>query len=111
MIDCLALLAERNSLAAIHRVKGLKEETVMAWLRIAATQVERTHALLMANYKLTRANQCPQPGPGSSTHLIAASPPAANILWRPKPCWMAGHCSTRGVLRGTGAIPHTAPTI
>ena len=53
--ECLALLAERNSLAAIHRVKGVKEETVMAWLRIAAAHVERIEALLLANYKLTRA--------------------------------------------------------
>jgi hypothetical protein len=49
------LLAERNSLAAIHRVKGVKEETVMAWLRIAAAHVERIEALLLANYKLSRA--------------------------------------------------------
>jgi len=54
-IECLALLAERNSLAAIQRVKGLKEETVMAWLRSAAASVERIEALLLANYKLTRA--------------------------------------------------------
>jgi uncharacterized protein (DUF433 family) len=33
----------------------VKEETVMAWLRLAATHVERTCALLLANYKLTRA--------------------------------------------------------
>ena len=49
------MLAERNSLAAIHRVKGVKEETVMAWLRIAAAHVEQIEALLLANYKLTRA--------------------------------------------------------
>jgi transposase-like protein len=55
IIECLALLAERNSLAAIHRVKGVKEETVMAWLRIAAAHVERIEALLLANYQLTRA--------------------------------------------------------
>jgi transposase-like protein len=55
IIDCLALLAERNSLAAIHRVKGVKEETVMDWLRTAANHVERIEALLLANYQLTRA--------------------------------------------------------
>jgi transposase-like protein len=55
IIECLALLAERNSLAAIHRVKGVKEETVMAWLCLAAAHVERIEALLLANYKLTRA--------------------------------------------------------
>jgi transposase-like protein len=55
IIECLALLAERNSLAAIQRVKGVKEETVMAWLRLAAAHVEQIEALLLANYKLTRA--------------------------------------------------------
>ncbi len=55
IIECLVLLAERNSLAAIHRVKGVKEETVMDWLRTAADHVERIEALLLANYKLTRA--------------------------------------------------------
>jgi hypothetical protein len=51
----LAWLAERSSLAAIHRVKGIKEETVMAWLREAAKHVEQIEALLIANYHLTRA--------------------------------------------------------
>ena len=55
ILECLAMLADRNSLAAIHRVKGVKEETVTAWLRIAAAHVERIEALLLANYKLTRA--------------------------------------------------------
>jgi len=55
ILDCLAMLAERNSLAAIHRVKGVKEETVMAWLHVAAAHVERIEALLLANYRLTRA--------------------------------------------------------
>jgi transposase-like protein len=55
IIECLALLAERNSLAAIHRVKGVKEETVMDWLRTAADHVERIEALLLANYQLSRA--------------------------------------------------------
>ena len=55
ILECLALVAERNSLAAIHRVKGVKEETVLAWLRLAAEHVERIEALLLANYRLSRA--------------------------------------------------------
>ncbi len=55
IIECLALLAERNSLAAIHRVKGVKEETVLAWLRLAAQHVERIEAILLASYRLSRA--------------------------------------------------------
>ena len=55
ILECLALLAERTSLAAIHRVKGVKEETVSDWLREAARHVEAIEALLLANYHLTRA--------------------------------------------------------
>jgi transposase-like protein len=55
IIECLALLAERNSLAAIHRTKGVKEETLMDWLRTAAAHVEQIEALLLANYQLSRA--------------------------------------------------------
>ncbi len=54
ILECLALLAERNSLAAIRRVKGVKEETVTDWLREAARHVEEVEALLLANYRLTR---------------------------------------------------------
>jgi transposase-like protein len=55
IIEVLALLAERVSLAAIHRTKGIKEETVLAWLRKAAAHVEEIEALLLANYHLSRA--------------------------------------------------------
>jgi transposase-like protein len=55
ILECLAWLAERSSLAALHRVKGIKEETVLAWLREAAKHVEQIEALLLANYQLTRA--------------------------------------------------------
>jgi len=32
VVECFKLLADRNSLAAIHRIKGIKEETVDDWL-------------------------------------------------------------------------------
>jgi transposase-like protein len=54
MLECLAMVAERNSLASIHRIKGIKEETVAAWLRAAANHVEEIESLLLANYPLTR---------------------------------------------------------
>jgi transposase-like protein len=56
ILECLAWLAERNSPAAIHRVKGIKEETVLAWLREAAKHVEQIEALLLTHYHLTRAH-------------------------------------------------------
>jgi transposase-like protein len=55
VIECFALLAERSSLAAIHRTKGIKEETVLEWLRKAACHVEEIEALLLANYQVSRA--------------------------------------------------------
>jgi transposase-like protein len=55
VIDCLALLAERNSLAALHRAKGVKEETVTDWLRKAACHVSEIEAILLAHYQLSRA--------------------------------------------------------
>jgi transposase-like protein len=54
VLECLAMLAERNSLAAIHRTKGIKEETVMDWLRKAAHHAEEIEALLLANHHLNR---------------------------------------------------------
>jgi hypothetical protein len=48
------MLAESNSLAAIHRIKGRKEETVMDWLRKAAHHSEEIEALLIANHHLMR---------------------------------------------------------
>jgi hypothetical protein len=54
MLECLALLAERCSLAAIHRVKGIKEETVLDGLQEAGAHVEIIEAFLLARYPLTR---------------------------------------------------------
>ena len=54
ILECMAMLAERNSLAAIHRIKGIKEETIMDWLRKAASYVEEVEAMLLANYHLNR---------------------------------------------------------
>lgn len=55
ILECLAMVAERNSLAAIQRVKGIKEDTVSDWLEVAAQHVEQIEALLLANYQLSRA--------------------------------------------------------
>lgn len=82
VLECLSLLAERNSLAAIHRTKGIKEETVMDWLRKAANHVEEIEALLLANYHLTRVQLDAMSGssfcglfkaaPGCSSAFVAA---------------------------------------
>jgi transposase-like protein len=54
ILECLALLAERTSLRALHRVKGIKEETVLDWLHEAAAHVEMIEAMLLARHRLTR---------------------------------------------------------
>ena len=55
IIECLAMLADRNSLAAIHRVKGVKEETVTEWLKQIEPQMEQIEQVLLKDYKLSRA--------------------------------------------------------
>jgi transposase-like protein len=55
ILECLALVAERASLRAIHRVKGVKEETVAAWLEKAAPHVEAIETLLLAHHRVSRA--------------------------------------------------------
>jgi len=49
ILECPAQLAGRNSPASIHRVKGIKEETILEWLRRAAKHVEEIEALLLSN--------------------------------------------------------------
>lgn len=48
------MLAERNNLAAIHRIKGIKEETAIDWLLKAANHIEEIETLLMSKHHLTR---------------------------------------------------------
>src|SRR5436190_8147400 len=52
IIECFAMLADRNSLAAIHRVKGIKEETVSDWLVQAAPQMEQIEQVLLRDHKM-----------------------------------------------------------
>jgi hypothetical protein len=54
-VEALAQLAERGSIAAVARVKGVKEDTISAWLQAAAEHWERLEAVLLANYHLSRA--------------------------------------------------------
>jgi len=49
------MLGDRNSLAAIHRIKGIKEETVSAWLIEAAPRMEQIEQALLRDYKMSRA--------------------------------------------------------
>ena len=53
IVECMQLLGDRNSLAAIHRMKGIKEETVCRWLKLAAAHVKQFE-LLVRKKKLRR---------------------------------------------------------
>lgn len=55
IVEALAQLAERGSIAAVARVKGVKEDTVSDWLRAAAEHWETLEAVLLADYRLSRA--------------------------------------------------------
>ena len=48
MSECLAMLGDRSSLAAVRRVKHVREETLLDWLEKAAK-----HSTQMENYFLT----------------------------------------------------------
>jgi len=50
IIEALAMLAERMSIAAVARVKGVKEETVSSWLREAVNNVEAIEEVLLKEY-------------------------------------------------------------
>jgi len=41
IVECMAMVGDRNSLAAIHRIKGVKEETVCKWLERAAQHMKQ----------------------------------------------------------------------
>ena len=54
IVECLAMRGDRNSLAAIHRIKGVKEETVGEWVTRAAAHVQQFEEHLVRTRKLKR---------------------------------------------------------
>ena len=55
ILEALAMLAERMSIAAVARVKGVKEDTVSSWLREAANHVEEIEEVLLKGYNVDKA--------------------------------------------------------
>jgi transposase-like protein len=55
ILETLALLAEGNRISSLSRAKGHKEDTILDWLREAARHAEQVEEILMANYKVKRA--------------------------------------------------------
>ena len=53
IVECMSMLGDRNSLAAIHRIKGIKEETVVKWLEKAADHIKQFEHIIRKK-KLSR---------------------------------------------------------
>ncbi len=54
IIETLAWVAEGARISSLARVKGHKEDTIIAWLREAKEHAEEIEEVLLADYKLDR---------------------------------------------------------
>ena len=54
ILECLALLAEGVRISSIHRAKGIKEDTILSFLRAAALHAEHIEAILMDEYQISQ---------------------------------------------------------
>ena len=48
------MLAEGSRISSLSRVKGFKEDTILAWLREAAQHAEQLEDVLMHDFKIKR---------------------------------------------------------
>ena len=55
ILEVLALLAEGNRISTLSRVKGIKEDTILSWLRDAARHADQLEAVLPKEYQLQGA--------------------------------------------------------
>lgn len=55
IMEVLALIAEGSRISSITRVKGIKEDTILRWLREAAKHTKEVEAVLMKEYHVKRA--------------------------------------------------------
>ena len=55
ILETLALLAEGVRISSLSRAKGFKEDTILSWLRQAARHSEAVEEVLMADYRLSKA--------------------------------------------------------
>ena len=54
ILECLAWLAEGTRISSISRVKGIKEDTVLSFLRQAAHHAEQVEAILLNDYQINQ---------------------------------------------------------
>ena len=54
ILETLALLAEGSRISSISRAKGIKEDTILAWLREAAQHAEQVETVLLRDFQINR---------------------------------------------------------
>jgi transposase-like protein len=54
ILEVLALMAEGNRISTLTRVKGIKEDTILRWLREAAQHADELNEVLMHDFHLQR---------------------------------------------------------
>lgn len=54
ILETLALWAEGSRISSIHRAKGFKEDTILAWLRQAAEHAQELEDRLLNDYRIER---------------------------------------------------------
>jgi hypothetical protein len=55
ILETLALLAEGVRISSISRAKGIKEDTILDWLRAAAQQAADVEEVLLKDYRINQA--------------------------------------------------------
>lgn len=55
ILETLALLAEGVRISSISRAKGIKEDTILDWLRAAARQAAEVGEALLKDYRISQA--------------------------------------------------------
>lgn len=54
ILETLALLAEGNRVSSLTRVKGIKEDTILAWMREAAEHSDSVSDALLKDFRIKR---------------------------------------------------------
>jgi transposase-like protein len=54
ILETLALLAEGDRVSSLTRVKGIKEDTILGWLRDAAQHTEMVNEALLKDFRIER---------------------------------------------------------
>lgn len=54
ILECLALLTEGTRISSISRAKGIKEDTILSFLREAAHHAEQVEAILLNDYQISQ---------------------------------------------------------